>query len=1544
MDTRDALDAFAAPTRAWFAERLGDPTPAQALAWEAISSSKHALVVAPTGSGKTLAAFLWAVDRLLASPGPADPRHRCRVLYVSPLKALAADVERNLEVPLREIRAMPGGESLAELRTGVRTGDSTPTERRRLVRTPPDILITTPESLFLMLTSGARESLRGIETVVVDEVHVLAGSKRGAHLALSLERLDELLPRPAQRVGLSATVRPADRVARFLAGARSGEGAREVEVVEPPSSKEIVVDVVVPVRDLTQLAVTPGDKQPAEDPGRSPVPSIWPHVDERIVDLVAAHRSTLVFTNARRGAERLAARMNEVWATRRGEQLPARGEAWAAHVPGQSGTAAGVHEGVIALSHHGSMSRAQRTSVEERLKAGDLPAVVATSSLELGIDIGALDLVVQVGAPPSVASGLQRAGRAGHQVGAVSRTVMFPTHRGDLVACAVAARRMRRGELESQAELRNPLDVLAQQVVAMVALEDWTVAELAAVVRRAEPFSAISDAMLASVLDMLAGRYPSESFGELRARILWDRRTDTLSARPGAQRLAVTSGGTIPDRGLFTVVVAGEDRGGRRVGELDEEMVYESRAGDTITLGSSTWRIEEITGDRVVVTPAPGQPGRLPFWKGDTPGRPAELGEATGAWVRAVDEADRAGDAAALDELFDGSGLDDWARENLLDYVRSQRLATGRVPDDRTIVVESFRDELGDWRVVVHSPFGARVHGPWALVLAERLRERTGIDVAAIVADDGIVLRLPDGESTLGGAHPIDLETLFVDPSEVSGLVSELVTGSAHFAARFREAAARALLLPRRRPDRRQPLWQQRLRASQLLDATQEHADFPILLEATRECLQDDFDLEALRSLMREVAARRVSVVEVTTTQPSPFARSLLQAYTAAFLYEGDQPLAERRAAALTLDAQLLAELLGDDAGALAELLDPRELERVEDELARRTPELAVRDLEGLADLVRSHGPFDAATAAASVREDRREALETWLGELEAAGRVLRAERPGGVELWFAVEDAGLVRDALGLPIPSEVPEAFLGAVPDPLGTLVARFARSHGPFTAAEVCERFGLAPAVARSTLERLVAARTLVTGRLRPEELRSHPGTEDFCDPEVLRLLRRRSLAALRAEVEPVDATALARFLPSWQGVGRLRGVEGTLEAVAGLAGALVPAGSLESLVLPARVVDFVPAMLDELVATGEVTWRGLGRLAGQDGLVSLALAGEVDPFAIARGAPETGDGTETERELDALVLEALEPGAAFLPALLERTGLEGRAPELVEALWRAVWRGQVTNDSLAPLRSWLGGSSTPTRAPSPGRPRALRRPASLGRPPRPFAASGAGAGRWSLVEQEALEEAALAEELASRLLARHGVLTRAVLPSEGLSGRFGSLYRTLASMELAGGALRGYFVEHLGGTQFALTEAVEELRRCAESSTGALVLAASDPANPYGAALAWPSPLESEVSQRPGRKAGAVVVLVEGELVLFVERGGRTLLSFSEEARLLDPAASALAEAVRAGRLGSFTVRRGDGTAMTAREARTGPLGGALVRAGFVPTPQGLRLRA
>ena len=1207
----DVLAQFGVATREWFAAAFAAPTPAQAGAWRAVSAGRNALVVAPTGSGTTLAAFLWSLDRLTRDPVPAEPRQRCRVLYVSPLKALAVDVERNLRAPLAGIRQAADrlGVAPPDITVGMRTGDTPADERRAFSRTPPDILITTPESLFLLLTSAARDSLRGVETVIVDEVHAVAATKRGAHLAISLERLDDLLTRPAQRIGLSATVRPVDATARFLGG------AHPVEVVQPHAEKSIEISVEVPVEDMTRL-----DEQEEPAGGEVGVPrraSIWPAVEERVHALIRAHRSTIVFANSRRGAERLCARLNELAAQEwelAPEQPPPLGTGPAAARPGrlpaevmaQSGAAAGAPP-VIARAHHGSVSREERAHIEEALKSGRLPAVVATSSLELGIDMGAVDLVVQIEAPPSVAAGLQRVGRAGHQVGAISRGVVFPKHRGDLLSCAVVAQRMVDGAIEELHPPRNPLDVLAQQIVAMVSLDQWSVTDLTALVRRAAPFAELPDSALHAVLDMLSGRYPSTAFAELRPRLVWDRAADQLTGRPGAQRLAVTSGGTIPDRGLFGVFLAGAERAAR-VGELDEEMVYESRIGDVFLLGSSSWRIEDITPDRVLVSPAPGQAARMPFWKGDSIGRPVELGRAIGARLRALVRHDDADAAAALR----AGGLDDWAAGNLVAYLREQREATRALPDDRTVLVERFRDELGDWRLAVHCVLGARVNGPWALAIGRRLAERYGVDAQVMPGDDGIVIRLPDTADPPPGA-----DLVAFDPDEIGQLVEESVGGSAMFAARFRECAARALLLPRRDPRRRQPLWQQRQRASQLLDIAREHADFPITLEAARECLQDVFDLPGLTALMRDLAGRRIRLVEVETTRPSPFARSLLFGYVGAFLYEGDAPLAERRAAALALDSTLLGELLG--RVDLRELLDPAVVAETERQLRWLTEQRRPRDAEDVVELLRLLGDLSDGELA------DRGVQPGWLDTLADSRRVLRV-RIAGEERWIGVEDAGRVRDALGVALPVGIPHAYLEPVADPLADLVSRYARTHGPFSAAVCAARFGLGGFVVEQTLRRLGGSGRVVSGEFSPwtggtgsggtpSGGTPSGGTADpgggsvleWCDAEVLRLLRRRSLAALRQEIEPAPPRALAAFLPRWQQVGAsARGPEAVAAAVERLQGVAVPASALEGLILPGRVADYSPAYLDELCASGELIWAGAGSIGRADGWVTLAYA--------------------------------------------------------------------------------------------------------------------------------------------------------------------------------------------------------------------------------------------------------------------------------------------------------------------------------------------------
>ena len=1595
-----ALDRFSPATRAWFTGAFEAPTAAQEGAWDAISSGRDTLVVAPTGSGKTLSAFLWSLDRLASTPVPEEPRSRCRVLYVSPLKALAVDVERNLRAPLTGIRQASQRLDLPvpDIAVGTRSGDTPADERRRFGKTPPDVFITTPESLFLVLTSAARESLRGVQTVIVDEVHAVSGTKRGAHLALTLERLDELLERPAQRIGLSATVRPIDEVARFLGG------PREVVVVQPPSSKTIEVQVVVPVEDMAALGESTGPVRGGSAAGAEPRASIWPAVEERIVDLVEQHRSTIVFSNSRRTAERLTSRLNEIATERRyGAPDPppvdldrppgssgvkpfgasfARGPA--AH-PGQGGVGTGSAWGngtpadastvEIARAHHGSVSREQRAQIEEALKSGRLPAVVATSSLELGIDMGAVDLVVQVESPPSVASGLQRVGRAGHQVGAISRGVIMPKYRGDLVQCAVVAERMVDGGIEATTYPRNPLDVLAQQVVAMCALDAWTVDGLAAVVRRAAPFAALPQSALEAVLDMLSGRYPSDDFAELRPRITWDRVTGVLAGRPGAQRLAVTSGGTIPDRGMFGVFLVGEKQS--RVGELDEEMVYESRVGDVFLLGSSAWRIEDITHDRVLVTPAPGQPGRMPYWHGDAPGRPVELGRALGAFLRELSSLD----AERADARLAEAGLDASAATNLLAYLAEQREATGTLPDDRTILVERFRDELGDWRLAIHSPFGAQVNQPWALALSARLRESYGVDVQSMHSDDGIVLRLPETEEAPDGSVAV------FAPDDVEPAVQAEVGGSALFASRFRECAARALLLPRRNPTRRTPLWQQRQRSAQLLAVASQYGSFPVVLETMREVLQDVFDVPGLVGLMKDVEARRVRLVEVETSQPSPFARSLLFGYIGAFMYEGDAPLAERRAQALSLDSALLAELLGQ--AELRELIDADALAEVEAEVQRLTPERRAKDLEGVADLLRMLGDLTTAEVVARGGEP------AWLVELEGARRALRV-RIAGQERWVAVEDAGRLRDALGAALPVGVAEAFLEPVKDPVGDLVSRYARTHGPFHPSDVAARFGLGIAVVDGALARLSASGRVVHGEFRP----GGTGLE-WCDAEVLRSLRRRSLAKLRKEVEPVPPDALARFLPQWQGVaggrrdsvagGRRDGVAGgrrdsgaggrsgsrsvppergadaLLRAVEQLQGASVPASALETLVLPSRVTGYSPALLDELTASGELLWAGAGSLPGNDGWISLQLADSAELLL----APV---GELSSTPVHDAVLETLDGGQAlFFRQLSERVGRSGAGPvddaALADAVWELVWAGHLTNDTLGPLRALLGtGRTAHSAARAPVRPRSR-----YGRPVMPTRSGPPHvAGRWSRLPERDPDTTRRTHALAEALLDRHGVVTRGAVVAEGAPGGFSAVYTVLKAFEEAGRVRRGYFVEGLGAAQFAAPGAVDRMRALAAARPAsdeplwetpvpggwdvatarqrqrrdearAVVLAATDPANPYGAALPWPerdgADGEKATGHKPARKAGALVVLVDGALVLYVERGGKTLLSFSSDDSCLPPAVDALALAVRDGALGRMTVTKADGEA-----ALTSPLGLALEAAGFRPTPRGLRLRA
>jgi len=1480
VSAADSLARFAPATREWFTGTFAEPTPAQEQAWSAIGDREHTLVIAPTGSGKTLAAFLWAIDRLAHEPGTGT-----RVLYISPLKALAVDVERNLRTPLAGISRIADrdGAPAHTISVGVRSGDTPPAQRRALLANPPDILITTPESLFLMLTSSARDTLTDVRCVIIDEVHAVAGTKRGAHLALSLERLDALLATPAQRIGLSATVRPPEEVARFLTG------GRPANIVAPPSAKTFDLAVQVPVPDMANLENN----------------TIWPDVEARIVDLIEAHSSTIVFANSRRLAEKLTARINEIGPERSGSELIEP----------------------LARAHHGSVSKEQRAQVEDELKTGRLKAVVATSSLELGIDMGAVDLVIQVEAPPSVASGLQRVGRAGHQVGEISRGVLLPKHRTDLIGCAVSVQRMAAGEIETMRVPANPLDILAQHTVAACAIDPVNAEQWFDTVRRSAPFATLPRSAFEATLDLLSGKYPSTDFAELRPRLVYDRDSGTLTGRPGAQRLAVTSGGAIPDRGMFAVYLATEKPS--RVGELDEEMVYESRPGDVIALGATSWRITEITHDRVLVVPAPGIPARLPFWRGDAVGRPAELGAAIGRFTGELSGLDR----ADFDTRCTAIGFADYAGDNLWRLLTDQRAATTVVPSDTTLVVERFRDELGDWRVILHSPYGLRVNGPLALVVGRRLLERYGIDEKPTASDDGIVVRLPDTDDTPPGA-----EIFVFEPDEIESLVTTEVGGSALFASRFRECAARALLLPRRHPGKRAPLWHQRQRAAQLLDVARKYPDFPIVLETVRECLQDVYDVPALTDLMARIAGRRVRMFEVETPTPSPFAASLLFGYVGAFMYEGDSPLAERRAAALSLDTALLAELLG--RVELRELLDSDVVAATARQLQHLTDDRRARDAEGVADLLRLLGPLtEDEIALRSTASD----VSAWLDGLYAAKRVLPVSY-AGQRWWVAIEDIGRLRDALGVAVPVGVPAGFTEEVADPLGELLGRFARTRGPFTTAEAAERFGLGRRVAADALSRMSLATKLVRGEFIDAPAES-VGGDQWCDAEVLRILRRRSLAALRAQVEPVSTRAYARFLPAWQQVGSAAGsgVDALAAVIDQLAGVAIPASAIESLVFAPRVRGYQPAMLDELLTSGEVTWSGGGAIGGSDGWVMFHHA---DTAAMTLAAPAELDITDTHRAiLDVLGHPGESRGAYFFRQLAE---LSPNDESVKAALWELIWAGWVTGDTFAPVRAILTGGRRPgSRRPSVPAHRHRRVP-RLSRyaiaQPQGRSTDPTVAGRWSAVPAREPDSTVRAHFTAELLMNRYGVLTRTAVTAEAVPGGFATLYKVLSAFEESGRCQRGYFVESLGGAQFAIASTVDRLRGYAEgvdsnrTEYDAIVLAAADPANPYGTALPWPA---GEGGHRPGRKAGALVVLVDGDLVWYCERGGRTLLSFSRDANAQRAAAGALAELVSAGRMSAMVIEKMDG--VSALEVAHSDTGEALLAAGFSRTPRGLRLR-
>jgi len=1436
----------------WFARAFAEATDAQRLGWPAIAAGGHTLIVAPTGSGKTLASFLWGINTLVERRLAGDATGR--LVYISPLKALNYDVERNLRGPLAGLAdsARRRGLELPELSVGVRTGDTPQRDRQRMLRTPPDILITTPESLYLMLTSRAADILAGATSVIVDEIHAVAATKRGAHLALSLERLEEVVDGPLQRVGLSATQRPLSEIARFLGGQDPDGSPRPVTIVDAGQRKPLDLEVIVPVDDMADLA-NPGAPvlaDPVQVPGDAGARrSIWPAVYPAIVDLIRAHRSTLIFVNNRRLAERLALRINE------------------------------LADEEIARAHHGSLAAEQRAVIEDELKAGTLPALVATSSLELGIDMGAIDLVIQVESPRSVARGIQRVGRSGHHVGGESRGRIFPKYRGDLLECAAVVSRMREAAIEETHIPRLPLDVLAQQIVATVADAPRTVDEILALARGAYSFADLSREQLEGVLDMLAGRYPSDEFAELAPRVVWDRAMGTVRGRGGARQLAVQNAGTIPDRGLYGVFLVD---GSTRVGELDEEMVYEARTGQTFMLGASTWRIEDITRDRVLVSPAPGAPGAIPFWKGEGVGRPVELGVHVGRLARELVAAPH---ETALTRLREESAFDERAASNLLRYLDDQVDATGAVPSDTTIVVERFRDEIGDWRLCVLTPFGARVHAPWAMALQARLRDEGGPTAHAIWSDDGIAIHLPEADV----APRADLA--LIDPGEIEDLVVGELGSTALFGSRFRENAARALLIPRRRPGRRTPLWQQRLKAQSLLDVARRYGSFPIILETYRECLNDWFDLPALRDLLRRVHSREIALVEVETATASPFAGALLFEYVATYMYEDDTPAAERRAQALSLDRDLLRELLGQEE--LRDLIDPAALEAVENDLQGRSERTRARGADGLHDLLRRVGDLTVAEVAERLVEADRagEHLETLRDDRRAV-----PVRLCGEERWIAAEDVGRYRDGLGVMPPAGLPDAFLEAVDRPLRGLVARFARTHGPFTTEEVAARLGISAEGAAGELVTLEADGTLVVGEIRPGGT-----TREWCDAEVLRRLRRASLAAARRDVEPVDPEALGRFLPAWHRIDRTHarpGPDALREVLTPLQGLALPAEQWERELLPRRLGGYSPTWLDQLAGAGEIAWVGAGAMGRDGGRIAVYFRED----APILGPPPSDPAPEGE--LADAVRAALTTGAAFWDEI--SGAVDAPAADVFATLWSLVWAGEATNDLWMPLRA-------PKRLP---KPRATtsrfgRRGIRGG-----GAAHGATAGRWSLTTRlfspaAALDERARAQ--AEILLERHGIVTRGAALADGVPGGFAGVYRPLADLETLGRCRRGYFLDGLGGAQFALPGAVERLRDLRDPGVDpvALVIGAADPAQPYGATVPWPRRPDGP-PRGPSRTFGAQVVLLDGAAVLFLERGGRRLLALRDpDAAWLRPAVAALADWVRGDAKRRVVIERFDG---------------------------------
>ncbi|MCL6430954.1 MAG: DEAD/DEAH box helicase [Anaerolineae bacterium] len=1475
-----ALQRFAPPVRIWFEETFGRPTAAQEQGWPPIQAGQHTLILSPTGSGKTLAAFLWAIDGLFAEVTSGGAPTGVRLLYVSPLKALNNDIERNLRTPLEGVREVAArlGQPLPELRVAVRTGDTPGRVRLRMLRQPPHILITTPESLYLMLTGPrAREVFRTLRTVIVDEIHTVAGNKRGVHLALTLERLAHIAEGPVQRIGLSATQRPLEEVARFLGGQEwraTPEGRRElvprpVTIVDARHDKALDLKVVTVVGDFRELDG-----------------SIWPTIEQQIADLIRAHRTTLVFTNGRRQAERLAAHLSELLGTR-------------------------------IRAHHGSMAAAARLEMEADLKAGRLPALVGTSSLELGIDIGAIDLVVQVQSPKGVARGLQRVGRSGHLVGQTSVGRILPTHPEDLMEAAAVAGAMRRGEVEETRVPENCLDVLAQQIVATVSVDSWRAADLYDLVRQSYPYRDLPRGAFDEVLAMLAGKYPGEVFRELRARLDWDRATGLLRALPGSRYLATASGGTIADRGTFAACLPD---GKTRLGELDEEFVFERRVGDTFALGSQTWRVLHIGDDRVVVEQAPGAMPTVPFWRGDVPWRPYELGLEVGRFRRLV--AERLEDPAALAWLQKEHALDERSAENVLRYVAEQMRAMGAISSDRTIIVELFRDPLGDGRIVIHSPFGGRVNAAWALALRSAFHDRLHTSPECQTSDDGILLRFPESEAS----PPLDLVTQ-LSPEEARERILTELPDSALFGAQFRQNAARALLMPRARRGRRTPFWLQRLRAKDLLAVTRHFDSFPIIVETYRDCLRDVLDLEHLLEVLKGIREGRIRVVAVERATPSPVAASLLRQLISVYMYEWDAPKGERNLTGLLLNRELLQSVLGE--ASLGSLLRPEAIAEMEALLQRTAPARRARSREELALILHELGDLSTEEVLARTQEGGA----SWLEDLAREGRIIERAIPtsgGPARRWILAEEASLYEQAFARTdraaegAPSQEAAAFRART-----TLLERLLATHGPLHREQILARYAFPERWLDAALQVAIEARRCVRGRLTDGR-----DTEEYCLVANLQQARRRTLALLRREVEPVPLAAYADFLARWQHVHpheRLRRPEGLRRAIGQLRALPAPALLWTRDLLPARMEGFRPSELEALCQGGEVTWVGSG--SGKPGHLRARFLFRGEGSLYLPAGPDAEKFPPFSEPALAVLRFLQSEGACFTAELQRGTGLP---PEtLAMALLELVSAGLVANDSLhalhelARLREGSDQERKPFSTleaqlaalrPEPPPLRRGRLYEARRRIARRQAAAPQWVGRWSLVHRfgiwgDARSPEEIADRRARQLLARYGIVSRDCLDREDRAWPWADLYAWLEILEMRGEVRRGCFVQGLAGPQFALPEAVERLREWSADAEEPVpvVVNAWDPAGLVSVRLLAELEGTDGLPLALPRRPSSYLVLQLGQPLLLAERWGRSILTpvGVGEAELIGALRACLGEICRRSRRRRLTIETWNG---------------------------------